>query len=49
LVNAEKFSTPAELIQGIAEKVLTPSLQKKAMKLIAGGASKIKGVKIAFF
>jgi hypothetical protein len=45
LVNAEKYSNPTELIQGIATEVITPDLKKRVGKILKSGASKIKGVK----
>jgi hypothetical protein len=49
LVNAEKYSNPTELIQGIAKEVITPGLKKRASKILTSGASKIKGVKLWMF
>lgn len=45
LVNAEKYSNPTELIQGIAKEIITPDLKKRVDKILKSGASKIKGVK----
>jgi hypothetical protein len=47
LINAEKYSTAPELIQGIAEQVLTPDLKRRATAAIKSGASRVKGIKIA--
>lgn len=49
LVNAEKYSNPTELIQGIAREVSTPDLKKRVGKILKSGASKIKGVKLWIF
>ena len=48
-VNAEKYSNPTELIQGIAKEVITPDLKKRAGKILKSGASMIKGLKIGIF
>lgn len=49
LVNAEKYSNATELVQGIAQEVITPDLKKRAGKLLKSGASKIKGFKVGIF
>lgn len=49
LVNAEKYSKPTELIQGIAKEVITPDLKKRVGKILKSGASKLKGVKLSIF
>lgn len=49
LINAEKYSNPKELIQGIAREVITPDLKKKAGKALKTGVSKIKGIKLWMF
>src|ERR1043166_286475 len=48
LVNAEKYSNPTELVQGIAKEVIPPDLKKRLGKIFKSGASKIKGVKLWF-
>jgi hypothetical protein len=47
LVNAEKYSNPTELIQGIAKEVITPDLKKRVGKILKSSASKIKSVKLS--
>ncbi|MDF7806984.1 hypothetical protein P4E94_06000 [Pontiellaceae bacterium B12219] len=49
LINAEKYSTASELVQGLAKEVLTPDVAKRTKRTIKSGASKIKGLKIGLF
>ena len=49
LINAEKYSNPTELIQGIAKEVHTPGLNKRPGTILKSGASKIKGFKVGVF